>query len=121
MGPTIVKMRAIEMKKTVFMATGLAAFLFNAGSPLAQHALSWSRADAVVHRIDNRDAAFAAGVALGVLGGIAASRPPRRDYDAYYEDRRYRRYRVHERRCARWRRMCRDGLDEGCWKYDTRC
>lgn len=52
-----------------------------------------------------RGAAVGAGIALGVLGAIAASEA----------------HASHRRRCRRWRRQCYNGSDRACWKYDDRC
>ena len=77
--------------------------------------------NSLLHPTGGREGAFAAGVAIGVLGGLAVPRPPRRyDYDDL-EDARYDRYHKHRRLCRRWRWMCHDGSERACWKYDTRC
>lgn len=55
-----------------------------------------------------RGAAIGAGIAIGVLGAIAAS-------EAHAAERR------HRRRCNRWRRQCYNGSDRACWKYEDRC
>lgn len=93
----------------------------NAQSPILPNVPSVS-SQGHVHRTDGGDAAFAAGVAVGVLGGLAVPRAPRRYYyDAPPRSARYRRYRKYRRLCREWRWMCRDGSERACWKYDERC
>mgnify|MGYP001816342882 FL=1 len=110
--------------KEVVIGAVLAALLLG-GPANAQSANSRSvesdPSNGLLHRTGGREGAFAAGVAIGVLGGLAVPRPPRRyDYDDL-EDARYHRYREHRRLCRRWRWMCHDGSERACWKFDTRC
>lgn len=67
---------------------------------------------ALIHKTSRRRGRIAAGVALGVLGIIAAGQAR-----AHYIDRDNR----YEKQCRRWRRWCREGEDRACWKYDNRC
>jgi hypothetical protein len=103
------------MKKVVI--GGVVAALLLGGSANAQSiTLPSGESDpsnGLLHRTGGREGAFAAGVAIGVLGGLALPRPPRR-YDYY-------RHRQHMRLCRRWRWMCHDGSERACWQFDTRC
>ena len=67
-------------------------------------------------RRSRRNGRIAAGVALGVIGAIAAAEICRRG-----SNRRERRWSRHRRSCNRWLRWCRNGNDRACWRYDTRC
>jgi hypothetical protein len=72
-------------------------------------------------RRDGRGARIAAGIALGLVGALAA----RQAYagDRYDRHDRYDRYEGrHERRCRRWRRACRwDDNFRACRRYDRNC
>ena len=70
--------------------------------------------------------AIAAGILLGTIGAIAATRSNR----AYYSDRYYGRPTARGRyyrgpkfasRCRRWHYRCLDGSDRACSKFDKRC
>ena len=109
------------MKASAILVSSTAAvMLLNATSVQAQivglksaEPLSAGQSELVhkVGRRGRRNGAVAAGVALGVLGiaAAAASASARDDVSP------------HERRCNRWRRWCRDGEREACWKFDNRC
>lgn len=110
------------MKKALIFAASSAAIMLTSGTSTQAQMSALKAADAVadgqssvVHKVKRRrgrNAAIAAGVAIGVLGIAAAA--------ANASDRN-RRISRHERRCNRWRRWCRNGEREACWKFDNRC
>lgn len=70
----------------------------------------------LVHKTGRRGRRIAAGVALGLIGAVAAAHI----YDRHYSRRRH--YEPsYESRCDRWRRWCYNGSDQACWKFENRC
>ena len=67
-------------------------------------------------RRSRRNGRIAAGVALGVIGAIAAA-----EIYKSQRNRHERRWSRHRRSCNRWLRWCRNGDDRACWRYDSRC
>ena len=108
-----------------FTSAALTAFLL-VGAATAQaqtaglHALAGiaGKSDLVqkTGRRSRRNGRIAAGVALGVIGTIAATEIHRSE-----RRRRDREWSRHRRNCNRWQRWCRNGNDRACWRYDTRC
>lgn len=87
-------------------------------------AVSDGQASHLVKVKGRRGARIAAGIALGVLGVIAARNAYARDgYSRYDRYDRYDRFEHrHERRCRRWRRACRwDDNFRACRRYDNNC
>ena len=67
---------------------------------------------AIVHKTGKKGRRIAAGVALGVLGVIAASRA---HAHARWEAER------HERQCFRWYSKCNRGSEWACFNYERKC
>ena len=107
--------------KTFFAALFAAALLVTMQAP-AQAQMAGiamlkgpAAASDIVHKTGSkrrRAGRVAAGVALGVLGVIAASQA--------HAHRRYEAER-HERRCYSWYRKCNRGSEYACFKYESKC
>ena len=110
------------MKKFITIAAAATTLMIMAQAPAAAGPMSGVAAPAaassdagIVHKTGRRGRRIAAGIALGVLGAVAAGAAY-----SHYDKRRYYESRW-ERRCRRWRRRCYRGNDRACWKFERRC
>jgi uncharacterized protein YcfJ len=66
----------------------------------------------IIHKTGRKGRRVAGAIALGLIGAAVIAGAARAS-----EDREW----AHERRCNKWRRWCRNGEDNACWKYENRC